>query len=400
MLAVVLAVAFAGSRQVVGGETTVRPDAGSPSAASPSTTSDTDLLERVQFRLDEVDHDVEGRVLVQAQDGGVLLEGRDGTLWPVTGPQMVARQSLQEPFSYLSIKEQGERLLSELPDGFRIHQTTHFVICYNTSRAYAQWCGALFERLYRSFNGFFDGREHRLRTPPPLVALVFQDQQSYEQYGRDEVKDGIRSIIGYYSLRTNRIATYDLTGLGNRDDSASSALMQRINQLLDDPRAERTVATLIHEATHQLAFNCGLQTRYADVPLWYNEGLAMYFETPDPRNRRGWRSVGGVNYTRLEQFRRHVPQRGADALVNLLLNDGRLRDSAHAEPAYAESWALCYFLIKTRKSQFLKYSAQLAAKKPLETVSPDERLREFQSIFGSDLAKLDKEFLQYMQKVK
>ena len=30
---------------------------------------------------------------------------------------------------------------------------------------------------------------------------------------------------------------------------------------------ERTVATIIHEATHQLAFNSGLQVRFADNPL-------------------------------------------------------------------------------------------------------------------------------------
>ena len=48
--------------------------------------------------------------------------------------------------------------------------------------------------------------------------------------------------------------------------------------------------TVIHEATHQIAFNCGLHTRYADNPLWLTEGMALYFETPDLRSRSGWRT--------------------------------------------------------------------------------------------------------------
>ena len=40
------------------------------------------------------------------------------------------------------------------------------------------------------------------------------------------------------------------------------------------PDWERNVATIIHEATHQLAYNSGMQRRYADNPMWVSEGLA------------------------------------------------------------------------------------------------------------------------------
>ena len=66
------------------------------------------------------------------------------------------------------------------------------------------------------------------------------------------------------------------------------------------------VATIIHEATHQLAFNRGLQARFADVPLWVSEGIALYFETPDLRNSRGWQTVGAVNRVRLDRFRQYL----------------------------------------------------------------------------------------------
>ena len=43
--------------------------------------------------------------------------------------------------------EIAQRLLAELPAGFGVYTTTHYLILYDTSPAYAQWCGSLFERL-------------------------------------------------------------------------------------------------------------------------------------------------------------------------------------------------------------------------------------------------------------
>ena len=45
----------------------------------------------------------------------------------------------------------SKQLLAELPQGFQEFTTTHYLIFYDTSLAYAQWCGALFERLYMAF---------------------------------------------------------------------------------------------------------------------------------------------------------------------------------------------------------------------------------------------------------
>ena len=36
--------------------------------------------------------------------------------------------------------------------------------------------------------------------------------------------------------------------------------------------------TIIHEATHQTAYNVGVHARFADQPRWLVEGLAMMFE--------------------------------------------------------------------------------------------------------------------------
>ena len=88
--------------------------------------------------------------------------------------------------------------------------------------------------------------------------------------------------------------------------------------MLSRPEAELSVATIVHEATHQIAFNSGLQTRFADVPLWISEGIAVFFETPDLESAKGWRTIGAVNSARLAQFQRYLADRPPTSLKTLI----------------------------------------------------------------------------------
>ena len=88
-----------------------------------------------------------------------------------------------------------------MPKGFEVYQTTHYLIFHNTSRAYAQWCGALFERLYTAFHNFWTHQGFELVEPEfPLVAVVFADKASYVKYSQKELGDAADSIFGYYNL--------------------------------------------------------------------------------------------------------------------------------------------------------------------------------------------------------
>ena len=338
-----------------------------------------------------------GRVLTEAADGGLLVEDRAGVLWAVQPEELVQRDPQAAPFAYFSPTEFPERLLAELPRGFRVHTTANYVICYNTSPVYAQWCGALYERLFRAFSNYWRQRGLELKRPElPLVALVFADQASYETYARPELGAAAGSVIGYYSLRTNRVAMYDLTGSkGLQGGVRRFTSTAQINTLLAQPDAERLVATIIHEATHQMAYNCGLHARYADIPLWVSEGLAIFFETPDLRSSQGWRNIGGVHAGRLGQFRSYLGTRPSDSLRTLIGDDRRFRQADTALDAYAEAWALSHFLIATRGKDYVRYQQQLSAKPLLIYDTPEERLAAFQQIFGDDLAALEAEFLRY-----
>ncbi len=358
-------------------------------------------VDRVTLKRNDQTYEISGQLLVTAADGGLLLKTRDGQLWAVTPDELVSHTSDDTAFEPLSADELGAQVLRTLPAGFQIHPTAHYLIVSDTSRAYSQWCGSLFERLYLAFTNYWKRRGFDTHEPEfPLVAVVFADRRAYVHYGQNEVGPNIEQIIGYYSLRTNRVTTFDLTGVemyrqpGDRSSSAAG-----INQMLRRPAAEQAVATIVHEATHQLAFNEGLQTRYTDIPLWVSEGIAVYFETPDLTSQKGWRNIGAVNYRRLDTFRRFLPERPPGSLRSLLANDDRFRDPRQADEAYAEAWALTYFLLQKKSAAFHEYLRRLAKKELLIWDEPSQRLDEFIDVFG-DLDALDQELRKAMQRLR
>ena len=359
-------------------------------------------FEQLTIVRDEERYHVVGELVVEAADGGLLLLAADGTLWAIQPDEIVERTSNDTALEPMEADALAHHLLEEMPEGFHVHQTAHYLIVYNTSRNYAQWVGGLYERLYRGFYNYWTHRGHDLHEPSaPLIALVFDDRAAYIRYGQEELGDAAGAIIGYYSLRTNRTASYDLTGVeGAAGQQRRTGSTAQINRILARPEAQILVATIIHEATHQLAYNSGLQTRYADNPLWLSEGLAIYFETPDLRSGSGWRSIGVVNGPRLELYQRNLRTRPDNALETLLSDDARFRDPAHVLDAYSEAWALSYFLIQRYPEPFQAYMAELAEKKPLLYDEPEERLRLFREHFGDDLARLDEELVHLMMRLR
>ncbi|MGD0383234.1 MAG: DUF1570 domain-containing protein [Thermoguttaceae bacterium] len=364
-------------------------------------------MDQVTFRHHGREITLSGRLLITAQDGGLLLLTRDGVIWPITPEDLIKHTSDAALFEPFTREEMAKRLLAELPNNFEVlpvKDYKHYLIFYDTSRTYAQWCGSLFERLYMAFTNYWSQmpRGFELTKPEfPLVAVIFADKQAYLKFTRADLGDAGESIIGYFNLATNRMTMYDLTGAASAGrPSAHISTGAQINQILARPEALQTVSTIVHEATHQIAFNCGLHTRLSDCPVWFSEGIAMYFETPDLNGQKGgWSGIGAINRVRLEQFQKYLYRRPADSLSTLVTADKRLHDLKQISDAYAEAWALTYFLIKQHPKEYIAYLRMLSKKKPLLRDSPETRLNEFQQEFGN-IKKLDTEFLRYMGRVR
>lgn len=372
---------------------------------SPASTAH--RAEELAFHQDGRQRTSEGRIVAEAADGGLLLEADDGVLWTIERRELLSRRQLDASFEPLAHDELADRLLAELPAGFRAHTTPHYVVCYNTSRAYAQWTSSLLERLYKAFTNYWENEGLEVREPEfPLPIIVFADPHTYDQASRQDlpggtgVLHGAGGIVGYYSLRSNRVNMFDLTGVETVRGAANRrGSLREINQMLSQPAAVPLVATIVHEATHQIAFNCGLSARYADIPLWLCEGMAVYFEAPDLSTTRGWRGIGRVNYARLARFRDNLPNWHDDSLESLVATDRRFRNPRTAVDAYADAWALNYYLIKYEPDAYAAYLKNLAQKKPLLEDTPATRLAEFRQHFG-DLRRLEREFLKQMSRVK
>ena len=86
----------------------------------------------------------------------------------------------------------------------------------------------------------------------------------------------------------------------------------------------------------------------------------------------------------------------ADSLATLIGDDTRLKSTETAQDAYAEAWALTYFLLKRHPQQYVEYLKRLSTKKPLLWDEPEARLAEFKQVFGKDLQKLDTELVRTM----
>lgn len=346
---------------------------------------------------------IEGEVLIEAQDGSILFQEMDGALRILTGAEIATKTIQDDPLPPMTNKEVGESLLNELPEGFKIHTTDDYVIAYQTGRAYAKWIGNLYQGpLTRGFKNFWAKNSFKLEVKEPkfpLVAVIFATREQYAAQVKRELNVEVGGMVAYYNLHTNRVMMYDLSS--DRRPGGVPAQNQRdIDEILLTPQGIWMVTTIIHEGTHQLMFNSGLQTRLADTPLWLNEGIAMYFEPPNLNARQGWRVPGRTNYLRLDVLRKNEA-RAENSLETLISNDARLQTDGDATVvAYAESWALVHFLINRKPEPFGQYLKFLSKKQPQQAPKPGQRLADFKQFFGDDLLKLDKEFIAYVNRLK
>jgi hypothetical protein len=334
-----------------------------------------------------------GELIAERPDLGHLILDGDGTLVVVSPDQLQSVEVQSGPLAITPAKELGEKILAEMPPGSSFFVTEHYVVCYNTTETYARWNAKLYETRLAGFLKFWQSKGLKLQKPRfPLVALIFATKQDYVAYAKQDF-DGSEGTFGYYHQTKNRLASYDLTGIeGVLPPGVRVNREALLNTILARPEAERTVSTVIHEATHQMAFNCGLQTRLGDNPLWLSEGIATFFETPN-----GIGKLNTFNYSNLIQT---LPNRTPDSLAVLLTDDSRLRSAETTTTGYAEAWGLFHFLVNSNPKGMVKY-LEIIRQLPVGSPSSSkERLALFQACFGEDLEKLEREFIKHIRKIR
>ena len=66
----------------------------------------------------------------------------------------------------------------------------------------------------------------------------------------------------------------------------------------------------------------------------------------------------------------------------LIRDDRRFLDTKRSLDAYAEAWALTYFLLRQHPKEYVAYLGMLSKKKPLLQDDPDKRIDQFRQAFG------------------
>lgn len=354
-------------------------------------------LVRAVAKIDGAERTLSGKVLIEDQSGGIVLLEPDGHWWSLPADVLVSKEVVSgKSFAPFTPEELGASLRAELGAGFGVKVAEPYVICTDTYPAYAEWAAELLSRLRTSFADFWKDDELPFKDPEfPLPVLLFANRNEFSRYATKTADKVTALSFGFYSIPFNRMSVFDLTaGRSGRPPRTPREVNARLQNALGN------VTNLVHEAIHQLAYNEGLHTRYADIPLWFSEGMAIFFEVPDLRSKTGWETMGRPNRTRYSQFRRYRRKRADDALKTLVRDDVRFASPETATDAYAEAWALTYYLIKERRADYTAYLKHLAQKKILEFLTPAQRLAEFEQFFGGDWAALDRDFLAYLRRVR
>lgn len=323
---------------------------------------------------------VVGRPLLWSAERIHLL-GRDGRLWDFTPTQAKDYRQASDIFRPLTKNEMRGQLQHEFGDGFEVTSTGNYLVVHPAGQE-NQWAQR-FEVLYRSFLHYFTTRGFRPVAPPfPLVAIVFPNQQDFLRYAANEGYKLPPQVLGYYSPTSNRIALYDTTtGQLPGSDWTSNA------------------DTIIHEAAHQTAFNTGIHSRWSPPPRWVAEGLGTMFEARGVSNSPLYTSQADrINRGRLESFQKYTSRRPKGALAALVGSDRFFQ--ADPDGAYAEAWALTFFLAETEPRKYLAYLAKTGQHKPFAVVTPQERMQDFVSVFGTQLDLLEAKMLRFIGELK
>jgi hypothetical protein len=326
-------------------------------------------------------HRLEGFPLRSA-DNLISLLLCDGRLVEFSPSEVTNFRKLSSSFQPISNGEMRAELMRELPPSLEVTGTGRYVVAHPRGEG-DKWA-ARFEELYRAMRQYFSVRGFEMKEPEfPLAAIVWNKREDFLRYAASEGSTLPSGVIGYYSMLSNRITLYDMAAGSN------------------DPEAwKQNASTIVHEATHQTAFNTGLHRRFADTPKWVVEGLGTLFESRGVwDSRRYSRFEDRINRERLADFRRYQKSGRPSQGLMLVVADDRLFNS-NALAAYAESWALSFYLSEQEPRKYAAYLAKTATLKPFEPYPTARRLADFKAIFGENTRMLEANYLRFIDGLK
>jgi len=310
----------------------------------------------------------------------VWFLARDGQLAEFAPSEATNYTQVAGGFRSYSQAEVRGLLLREFPQ-FEVSGVGHYLVVHPAGKR-DKWAPR-FEELYRSFTQYFAARGWQVSEPRfPLVAVIYPRQVDFWQAS---ARDGLKvspGVLGYYSPATNRILMFDAAESQKGSDWSTNA------------------DTIIHEAAHQSAFNTGIHTRFGDSPRWLAEGLGTLFEARGVWQSRTYQNQSDrINRGRFDAWRSFAKGRRRPDTIAQIVSSDRVF-STDPDGAYAEAWALTFFLSETSPKKYFELLGKSAVRPAFADYSSAQRLEDFTAIFGTDLNLLDARMQRFMGGLK
>ena len=236
-------------------------------------------------------------------------------------------------------------------------RTKNFSLIGNAGEKDVRKVGLRLEQFREVFTRLFP--KMRFNTPVPTTVVVFKNDSSYAPFKPSQ------NVAGYFQPGPDVNYITLTTEVRGQQDAFS---------------------VIFHEYTHLLVENT-----FADVPVWFNEGLAEYYSTfsitDDQKIRLG---IPIRNHVFLLRESKMLPLR---TLFEVDHKSPHYNEKNKAGIFYAQSWALLHYLIigKSGKVEQLgKFIELLNTKTPLE--------QAFQQAFGMPMEVMEKELRDYVKK--
>jgi hypothetical protein len=386
---------------------------------------------------------VKGRIVERGQ-GWCALYDREGRMHTIDLDQVTRFKKVSSTFAPYSFQTLRSKLLKEFGSESEVSTTRHYVVCAPKGRA-KTYCD-VFEKTWRRFHMYFAIRGFKMNDPEfPMIAVVLKDRKSFLEYAKSENAKVDSSILGYYWSTHNRVIMFEDQKSQASVFGQAAATEERLlasavrggshlaafdgpSRIEDDawrwafgaaestgdlhhPYALDEIATraginsdlretMIHEATHQLGYNLGLHNRTGRNPKWVVEGLATVFETPGMEKFAMDRDVKkrmnpGWHYG----FKKFIKEGRPDAYLETFIRDDK-PFSTQMGNAYAQAWALSFWLIETRPREYAKFLQKMASPEVTRQLTPESRVKLFKESFGDNLILLDAEMLRYYARIR
>lgn len=244
-------------------------------------------------------------------------------------------------------------------------KSKNFFLIGNASEKDIRKVATRLEQFRETFRQLF--RQINLTSPIPTNVVVFKSDSSYKSFKPKRADGKIDEFVAGFFQPGDDVNYITLSAEG--EDA-------------------QTFSTIFHEYVH---FIVNTNFGKSEIPAWFNEGLAEYYETfamEDDIKAK----LGVPNWRHVAFLRQHdlMP-------LNRLLDTSNyqlLQTGDHSRNIfYSQSWALVHYLLLSGKQDALGKYLDLRSK----DIAPE---RAFQEAFQFDYARMESELRKYIEQSK